>query len=57
MELIRNAQAWKFFGIKFQSFRCCSLTKPYDMEDEAKRNMKSLKEMKVDKKNNAYIGI
>lgn len=27
------------------------------MEDEAKKNMKNLKEMKVDKKNNAYIGI
>jgi dynein heavy chain len=32
-------------------------TDPYDMEDECKKLMKSLKEMKVDKKQNAYVGI
>jgi dynein heavy chain, axonemal len=32
-------------------------TKPFEMEDEVKKNQKSLKEMKVDKKSNAYLGI
>ena len=32
-------------------------TKPFEMEDEVKKLMKSLKDMKVDKKANAYIGI
>lgn len=30
---------------------------PYEMEDEVKKLMKTLKDMKVDKKANAYIGI
>lgn len=34
-----------------------SNTRPYDMEDEAKKHMKNLKEMKVDKKSAAYLGI
>lgn len=32
-------------------------TNPFDMEEEVKRQQKTLKEMKVDKKCNAYIGI
>jgi len=32
-------------------------TKPFEMEDEVKKLMKTLKDMKVDKKANAYIGI
>ena len=32
-------------------------TKPFDMEDEVKKLMKTLKDMKVDKKANAYAGI
>lgn len=34
-----------------------SVSKPYDMEDDAKKSMKSLKEMKCDKKSNTYLGI
>jgi len=32
-------------------------TSPFDMEEEVKTNSKQLKEMKVDKKCNAYLGI
>jgi dynein heavy chain len=32
-------------------------TDPFDMEDECKKLLKSLKDMKVDKKQNAYQGI
>lgn len=32
-------------------------TDPFEMEDEVKKLMRTLKEMKVDKKQNAYIGI
>ena len=31
--------------------------KPYEMEDEVKKLLKSLKDMKVDKRANAYVGI
>ena len=34
-----------------------SNTRPFDMEDEAKKHMKNLKDMKVDKKSAAYLGI
>lgn len=32
-------------------------TQPFEMEDEVKKLMKTLKDMKVDKKANAYAGI
>jgi len=32
-------------------------TQPFEMEDEVKKNMKILKDMKIDKKANAYQGI
>jgi len=32
-------------------------TEPFEMEDEVKKLMKSLKDMRVDKRANAYIGI
>jgi hypothetical protein len=32
-------------------------TNPFDMEEDVKTLFKTLKEMKVDKKCNAYIGI
>ena len=32
-------------------------TDPFEMEEEVKRQQKTLKEMKVDKKCNAYLGI
>ena len=32
-------------------------TDPFEMEDEVKKNMKTLKDMKVDKRANAYLGI
>ena len=32
-------------------------TKPFEMEDETKKLQKTLKEIKVEKKANAYIGI
>ena len=32
-------------------------TNPFDMEEEVKRQQKILKELKVDKKCNAYLGI
>lgn len=31
-------------------------TKPYDMEDDAKKIQKNVREMKVDKKSNTYVG-
>lgn len=34
-----------------------SQSKPFDMEDDTKKQMKSLKEMKCDKKSNTYLGI
>lgn len=34
-----------------------SKTEPFEMEDEAKRNLKILKDMKVDKRANAYNGL
>jgi hypothetical protein len=30
---------------------------PFDIEDEVKKLMKALKDMKVDKRANAYVGI
>lgn len=41
---------------KFQANKWIE-TKPFDMEDEVKKLMKSLKDMKVEKKANAYQGI
>lgn len=32
-------------------------TEPFEMEDEVKKLMKTLKDMKVDKRANAYLGI
>lgn len=32
-------------------------TDPFEMEEEVKKQMKTVKEMKVDKKCNAYVGI
>lgn len=32
-------------------------TEPFEMEDEVKKLLKTMKEMKVDKRSNAYIGI
>lgn len=32
-------------------------TKPFEMEDEVKKLMKTLKDMKVDKRANAYVGV
>lgn len=32
-------------------------TSPFDMEEEVKTNFKNLRDMKVDKKCNAYLGI
>jgi len=32
-------------------------TNPFDMEEEVKKQQKILKEIKVDKKCNAYLGI
>ena len=34
-----------------------SETKPYDMEDDAKKIQKGIREMKVDKKSNTYMGV
>lgn len=43
----------------FEAFYCHKWveTQPFEMEDEVKKLMKTLKDMKIDKKANAYQGI